>query len=81
MTDGLLRDGKNQDNQPRTPTQNRMINNIRAFVEDCFEDNRYNENKVYLKKPSDKACKWCPFNDNPKLCDKENKGISQFSIK
>ena len=61
-------------------TQNRMVNGIRAFVEDCFEDNRYNENKVYLKKPSDNACKWCPFKDNPNLCDKENKGISQFAI-
>ena len=61
-------------------TQNRMVNGIRAFVEDCFKDNRYNEKKVYLKKPSDKACKWCPFNDKPNLCDKENKGLSQFVI-
>ena len=61
-------------------TQNRIVNGIRSFVEDCFEGDRYNENKVYLKKPSDKACKWCPFKDKPELCDKENKGISQFEI-
>jgi hypothetical protein len=51
-------------------TMNRVTRDLHAFIEDCFKDDTYNM-KEYTKTPSDKACKWCPFNDKPELCDKK----------
>ena len=51
-------------------TQNKLNKNIHAFIQDCFEGNTYRQGE-FEKKPSDKACRWCPFNDKPELCDKK----------
>jgi len=51
-------------------TINRVTRDLHAFIDDCFKDDTYNM-KEYTKTPSDKACKWCPFNDKPELCDKK----------
>ena len=51
-------------------TMNRVTRDLHAFIDDCFKDDTYNM-KEYTKTPSDKACRWCPFNDKPELCDKK----------
>jgi len=52
-------------------TMNRVSRQLHEFIEDCFEGDMYNM-KEYTKNPSDKNCKWCPFNDKPDLCNKKH---------
>lgn len=41
------------------------------FVKECFTpEAKYQEKRVYIKNTS--ACKYCPYNDKPDLCDKKN---------
>ena len=50
---------------------NRVTKQLHAFIEDCFENDMYKV-KEYTKNPSDKTCRWCPFNDKPDLCNKQH---------
>lgn len=52
-------------------TMNRVSRQLHEFIEDCFEGDTYRM-KEYTKNPSDKNCKWCPFNDKPDLCNKKH---------
>ena len=51
-------------------TQNKMVKNVRAFIEDVFVDgsHMYNTDKTYEKLASKKSCRWCPFL-NTEHCD------------
>lgn len=51
-------------------TQNKMIKNLRAFIEDCFVEgtHSYITDKSYEKKATKKSCRWCPFL-NTEHCD------------
>ena len=51
-------------------TQNKMVKNVRAFIEDVFVKGShiYNTDKVYEKLASKKSCRWCPFL-NTEHCD------------
>ena len=53
-------------------TQNKLNKNLKYFVEDCFQGNMYKQ-KLYEMKPSEKTCRWCPFNSDKKLCNKNEK--------
>lgn len=52
-------------------TMNRVSRQLHEFIEDCFEGDTYRM-KEYTKNPSDKNCRWCPFNDKPDLCNKKH---------
>ena len=52
-------------------TMNRVTRQLHEFIDDCFENDMYKE-KEYTKNPSDKNCRWCPFNDKPDLCNKKH---------
>lgn len=52
-------------------TMNRVSRQLLDFIEDCFENDMY-KMKEYTKLPSEKNCKWCPFNDQPDLCNKQH---------
>ncbi len=45
------------------------IRDFNEFIDDCFTDEGIPIDKDYDKKVS-ALCGWCPFNDNPELCDK-----------
>jgi hypothetical protein len=51
-------------------TQNKMVKNVKAFIEDVFVDgsHMYNVDKTYEKLASKKSCRWCPFL-NTEHCD------------
>ena len=51
-------------------TQNKMVKNVRAFIEDVFVEKThiYNTDKTYEKLASKKSCRWCPFL-NTEHCD------------
>ena len=53
-------------------TVNRVTKQLLEFIEDCFDENYMYRMKEYTKLPSEKNCKWCPFNDQPELCNKKN---------
>lgn len=52
-------------------TQNKMVKNIREFIEDCFVEgtHSYIMDKDYTKNATKKSCRWCPFL-NTEHCDK-----------
>ena len=52
-------------------TMNRVTRQLHEFIDDCFENDMYKQ-KEYTKLPSDKNCRWCPFNDKPEHCDKNH---------
>jgi hypothetical protein len=52
-------------------TMNRVTKQLHTFIDDCFENDMYKV-KEYTKNPSDKTCRWCPFNDKPNLCNKQH---------
>ena len=51
-------------------TQNKMVKNMRSFIENVFVDgsHMYNTDKTYEKLASKKSCRWCPFL-NTEHCD------------
>ena len=51
-------------------TQNKMVKNIKAFIEDVFVggSHMYNVDKTYEKLANKKSCRWCPFL-NSEHCD------------
>jgi hypothetical protein len=44
--------------------------NFSNFLKDCFDEFGKPQIKSYLKNVGESACKWCPYNDKPELCDK-----------
>ena len=60
------------------PTQgegklNTAVNNLREFIFNCFyDDGTPQEGVTHLKLPSSSNCKFCPYNNNATLCDKNN---------
>lgn len=50
---------------------NKAYNDFQSFITECFdmEGNYYSE-KAFHKNAGD-ACKFCPFNNSPELCDKK----------
>ena len=43
------------------------------FINYCYtEDGNINMNNIYIKQPSTKNCKYCPFKNNKELCDKKS---------
>ena len=52
-------------------TINKVVKQLHEFIEDCFEGDIY-KTKEYTKNPSEKNCKYCPFNDKPELCNKKS---------
>jgi hypothetical protein len=50
----------------------KALNSLNSFINEVFnKDGSYKENE-YLPKPSS-LCNFCPFNDNPDLCNKNKK--------
>lgn len=44
---------------------------LENFIKECFTPQaKYVEDRVYVKNTA--ACKYCPYNDKPDLCDKKN---------
>lgn len=51
----------------------KAIYNMDKFVEECFTpEGEYNLEREFLKTPSEKSCKFCPFNNDETLCNKKN---------
>lgn len=46
------------------------VENFQSFIKDCFDEFGKPQIKSYLKNVGESACKWCPYNDKPELCDK-----------
>ena len=46
------------------------VDNFQAFIKDCFDEGGKHQIKSYIKNVGESACKWCPYNDKPELCDK-----------
>lgn len=44
---------------------------FQSFLAECFESDGSYKEKPYIKNVGD-ACKFCPFNNSPELCDKKN---------
>ena len=44
--------------------------NFSNFLKDCFDEFGKPQIKSYIKNVGESACKWCPYNDKPELCDK-----------
>ena len=46
------------------------VENLNAFIKDCFDESGKPQIKSYLKNIGEGSCKWCPYADKPELCDK-----------
>jgi hypothetical protein len=46
------------------------VENLEAFIKDCFDESGKPQIKSYLKNIGESSCKWCPYADKPELCDK-----------
>ena len=46
------------------------VDNLQAFIKDCFDESGKVQAKSYLKNIGESSCKWCPYRDKPDLCDK-----------
>lgn len=42
---------------------------LESFVKDCFNPDGTFQEKAHPKTPSKSACKFCPYNDKPELCN------------
>ena len=51
-----------------TPSINKVTNNIKAFIDECFIDGEYNQPHIYRKEASKKNCRFCEFNQT-EYCD------------
>jgi RecB family exonuclease len=54
------------------PTINKVMNNVKEFLNNCFTDDGDYVDKTYYKNASNSNCKYCEFADKPELCDKIN---------
>ena len=55
-----------------TPSINKVVSELKVFMDDCFVNGQHNTNKEYKKISTAKNCKWCEFKDRPDLCDRKN---------
>ena len=46
------------------------VENLNAFIKDCFDESGKPQIKSYLKNIGESSCKWCPYADKSELCDK-----------
>ena len=51
-----------------TPSINKVTNNIKAFIDECFIDGEHNQSHIYRKEASKKNCRFCEFNQT-EHCD------------
>jgi len=51
-----------------TPSINKVTNNIKAFIDECFIDGEHNQSHIYRKDASKKNCRFCEFNQT-EHCD------------
>jgi hypothetical protein len=51
-----------------TPSINKVTNNIKAFIDECFIDGEHNQTHIYRKEASKKNCRFCEFNQT-EYCD------------
>ena len=51
-----------------TPSINKVTNNVKAFIDECFIDGKYNQQHIYRKEASKKNCRFCEFNQT-EYCD------------
>ena len=47
------------------------VNGIEKFVKECFNPDGTYTQIEYPKTPSKSACRFCPFNNNPQICDQK----------
>ena len=57
---------------------NKVIEEFNFFVEDVFDKEGRYQDKEYEKTTT--ACKWCPFNDKPELCDRGRSLQNKFFV-
>ncbi len=55
-----------------TPSINKVVNELKLFIDDCFTGGQHNVDKEYKKIATAKNCKWCEFKDKPDICDRKN---------
>ena len=51
-----------------TPSINKVTNNVKAFIDECFIDGEHNQSHIYRKEASKKNCRFCEFNQT-EHCD------------
>ena len=51
-----------------TPSINRVVNNLKLFIDESFVNGEYNMEYEYKKQPSKKNCRFCEFNQT-QYCD------------
>lgn len=54
------------------PTINKVMNNVKEFINNCFTSEGEHIDKTYYKNASDSNCRFCDFANKPHLCDKTN---------
>lgn len=54
---------------------NKAIKMVNDFIENVYNPDGSYKDKLYLKHTT--SCKWCPFNNQPKVCSKVNETIIQ----
>lgn len=53
-------------------TQKRVKEEFKEFLTNCFDSVGQPKDKLYIKIISKDSCKYCPFANQPKLCNKKN---------
>ncbi len=53
---------------------NKALTMVNNFIESCFDKDGKFKKREYIKDLD--GCKWCPYSDDPQLCDKSNSKIS-----
>lgn len=55
------------------PTVNKVMNNVKEFIKECFTSEGEHIDKTYRKNASDNNCRFCDYLDKPQLCNRINK--------
>jgi hypothetical protein len=55
------------------PTINKVMADVKEFLNNCFTQDGKHIDKLYYKNASDNNCRFCDYTDKPELCDKLNK--------
>lgn len=60
--------------------QKQLKTNFNKFISECFtKEGKYNLETDFIKLPSPENCKYCPFNSNNEICDKNEKSKTNIS--
>lgn len=54
------------------PTVNKVMNNVKEFINDCFTSDGKYIDKTYYKNASDNNCRFCEFSQKSLFCNKKN---------